>query len=59
MEEHLDKLLELGIIKPGKSEWSSPILLVSKKDGTWRVAVDYRRVNERMRNDVMPLPRID
>lgn len=59
MEETLDDLLKLGIIKPGQSEWSSPVLLIPKKDGSWRVAVDYRRVNERMRNDVMPLPRID
>jgi len=59
VEDHLETLLKQGVIRPGQSEWSSPILLVPKKGGEWRVAVDYRRVNERMRNDVMPLPRID
>jgi hypothetical protein len=59
VEDTLDKLLKQGIISPGQSEWSSPILLIPKKNGEWRVAVDYRRVNARMRNDVMPLPRID
>ena len=41
------------------SPWSSPIVLVTKKDGSTRFRVDYRKVNELCRKDVYPLPRID
>ncbi|EYC34955.1 hypothetical protein Y032_1232g3776, partial [Ancylostoma ceylanicum] len=52
-------LQERNIIQPSKSSWASPIVLVQKKDGTLRLCVDYRRVNQVTRIDSYPLPTID
>ena len=55
----LDDMLQQGVIEPASGPWSSPIVLVPKKDGTPRFCVDYRRVNSLTRKDAHPLPRID
>ena len=59
IEEHFTDMLNRGIIQPSVSPWSSPIILVKKKDGTDRFVVDFRRLNSVTRKDSYHLPRID
>ena len=55
----LSDMQERNVIQPSKSPWASPIVLVQKKDGSWRFCIDYRKVNAVTRKDAYPLPRID
>ena len=55
----LNDMLDQGIIEPASGPWSSPIVLVTKKDGTPRFCIDYRKFNKVTRKDAHPLPRID
>lgn len=53
------EMLQHGVIKRCKSPYSSPVVLVRKKTGGWRFAVDYRGVNKVIKMDSYPLPVID
>ena len=53
------ELLDRDLIEPCDSAWSTCPVLAPKKDGTWRMAVDYRGVNGVTRPDEFPVPRID
>jgi len=57
-EEVLKKMLDGGIIQPSASAWASAPVLVRKKDGTVRYAIDYRKLNAKTVKDAYPLPLI-
>jgi len=59
VEKNVAKLLEQNLIAPSNSPWSSPVVLVPKHDGEWRMCIDYRRVNARTRKDAYPIPLIE
>ncbi|MCP3668139.1 MAG: hypothetical protein GY696_37575, partial [Gammaproteobacteria bacterium] len=54
----VSKMLQQGVISRSCSPWSSPVVLVTKKDKSWRFCVDYRRLNDVTKVDGYPLPRI-
>jgi hypothetical protein len=59
LKEQLQELLDKGYIRPSASPWGAPVIFVPKKDGTQRMCVDYRSLNEVTIKNKYPLPRID
>ena len=57
--DEINKLLKQGIIEESTSPWSSPIVLVRKKDGSTRFCVDFRKLNNVTTKDAFPIPRIE
>lgn len=63
IDKQIQKMLDDGIIEESRSPWSSPLLLVPKKQDAkglkkWRVVIDYRKLNNHIQDDKFPLPNI-
>src|SRR5436190_20054562 len=59
IKEELDKMIKDGVVRESESSWSSPVVIIDKKDGSKRFCIDYRWVNKITETDAYPLPRID
>jgi hypothetical protein len=59
LKEHIKELLEKGFIHPSSSPWGAPMIFILKKDGTQRLYMDYRALNEVSIKNKYPLPMID
>jgi hypothetical protein len=59
IEKQIADMLKKGVIQHSNSPFASPVLLVKKKDGTWRFCVDYRHLNAITVKNKHPLPIVD
>ena len=59
VKQEMEEMLDSGIIVPSQSPWSAPIVPVTKKDGSLRLCVDFRRLNSVSKADAYPIPRVD
>lgn len=59
LEKFIEELLKASRIQPSTSPYASPALLVKKKDGSWRLCVDYRQLNAQTVKNKYPIPLID
>eukprot|EP00170_Pyropia_yezoensis_P001936 contig_8302_g1940 len=55
----VNAMLKQDVIRPSRSDWSSPVVVVPKKNGKPRFCVDYRRLNAITKKDTYPIPRMD
>jgi len=58
-QAELDKMAKSGVVRPSRSPWNAPIIIVPKSDGSLRFCVDFRRLNDVTKKEVYPMPRID
>src|SRR5438128_7521802 len=58
LKEQLQELVDKGYIRPNSSPWGAPVIFIPKKDGTQRLCVDYRALNEVTIKNKYPLPNI-
>ncbi|GJU88314.1 putative reverse transcriptase domain-containing protein [Tanacetum coccineum] len=59
LSEQLQEFSDKGFIRPSSSPWGAPVLFVKKKDGSFRMCIDYRELNKLTVKNRYPLPRID
>ena len=59
LKKQLEEQLRKGFIRPSASPWGSPVLFVAKRDGTIRLCIDYRSLNEVTIKNKYPLPKIE
>jgi hypothetical protein len=58
VQEKIQEMLEKGVIRHSNSPWSSPVVLIKKKENSLRLCLDYRKINEKTRHDSFPIPRV-
>ncbi|XP_074355720.1 uncharacterized protein LOC141695370 [Apium graveolens] len=59
IEELIQEMLKQGVIQPSNSLFAAPVVLVKKKDGSWRMCIDYRSLNKATVKDKFPIPIIE
>ncbi|GJR18879.1 putative reverse transcriptase domain-containing protein [Tanacetum coccineum] len=59
LSDQLQEIFDKGFIRPSSSPWGAPVLFVMKKDGSFRMCIDYRGLNKLTVKNHYPLPRID
>ncbi|GKE29953.1 reverse transcriptase [Tanacetum coccineum] len=59
IEGMVKELMDSGVIRASQSPFLSPIVMVKKKDGTWRMCIDYRQINKHTVKDKFPIPVIE
>nr|GEZ75450.1 reverse transcriptase domain-containing protein [Tanacetum cinerariifolium] len=59
LAEQLKELSDKGFVRPSSPPWGAPVLFVKKKDGSFRMCIDYRELNKLTVKNRYPLPRID
>ncbi len=59
LDSEITSMIKAGVVRPSCSPWAAPVVLVSKKDGGMRTAIDYRSLNSVTRKDCFPLPMIN
>ncbi|GKA29086.1 putative reverse transcriptase domain-containing protein [Tanacetum coccineum] len=59
LSEQLKELSDKGFIRPSSSPWGAPVLFVKKRDGSFRMCIDYRELNKLTMKNRYPLPKID
>ena len=59
VEEHLDQMLRMGVIRKSNRPWASSVVMIEKSDGSLRFCVDFRKANKKTIKDSNPMPLID
>ena len=58
LKKEIDELLKAGVIRPSRSPYTAAPVIVNKKDGRKRLAINYRKINENSEDFLYPLPKI-
>ena len=59
MEAEIQEMIDLDVIEPSISPYSSPVVLVPKKDGSVRFCIDFRKINKVTKFDAEPMPNME
>lgn len=56
LDQQLDDMLNVGVIVPSQNSWGEVSCFAKKADGSWRLCLDFRKLNQQMISDVYPIP---